>query len=184
MNGTYTRAEREHVEWLPVVGWEGLYEVSRIGLVRSLPRTGVIRNGGIRSYGGGPVRPIVGTRGYLVVNLTRAGKRQQVFLHRLVLEAFVGPRPASYDACHWNGDRLDARLENLRWDSKRNNCADKLRHGTAQIGERGSRAKLTEATVRAIRASGLGPAAVQRAFGLSRTNAKHIVSGETWKHIT
>ena len=55
-----------------------------------------------------------------------------VTIHSLVLEAFVGPRPEGYVACHNNGIPTDNRAENLRWDTQANNNNDKITHGTSK----------------------------------------------------
>src|SRR5690606_32995059 len=83
-----------------------------------------------RAQKGRVLRPVVGTHGYPLVDLRRDGERSMRTVHALVLEAFVGPRPTSTEACHANGDRTDARLANLRWDTHSANVQDTLRHGT------------------------------------------------------
>lgn len=57
-------------------------------------------------------------------------------VHTLVLEAFVGPRPDGADACHENGNRRDARLTNLRWDSRSGNVQDAVRQRTHSMTRR------------------------------------------------
>lgn len=169
--------------WKAVLGWEGLYEISDQGNVRSIPRMRRT-NFGERSYGGGAVKPIMGSRKYLVVNLTSPdGRRKQNFLHKLVLEAFVGQRPEGKQACHSNGVRADCRLANLRWDSIKANHADKIAHGTAQRGERGTNAKNTEATVRTILSERLTAKEASHRFGIPLSTAEKIVSRVTWKDV-
>lgn len=75
-------------------------------------------------------------------------------VHRLVLLGFIGPPPPGAEACHGNGDRGDNRIANLRWDTRRANHADMVRHGRKVIlrGERNHLAKLTAAAVDDIRA--------------------------------
>jgi hypothetical protein len=68
--------------------------------------------------------------GYLYVNLKRVGSQSQRAVHRLVLEAFVGPCPPGMEGCHNDGDQLNNRLDNLRWDTPSNNKLDSVRHGT------------------------------------------------------
>jgi len=187
-----TRAEKIHKSklekimtiemWKPAVGWEGLYEVSSLGRVRSVPRKGMTQFGE-RTYGGVIVVAVATSSGYVAVNLSGSGKRKQRTVHTLVLEAFVGARPEGADACHNNGRRDDPRLLNLRWDSRRSNHADKLAHGTAQVGEKHGNAKLTDAQVARIRIDGLTVAEIRSEFGMSRSSAKRIRSGESWKHV-
>lgn len=112
--------------WRPVVDYEGLYEVSDQGRVRSLDR----RDAAGRWVHGRAVQPVVHHRGHLRVSLWSGGRRTQVFVHRLVLEAFRGPAPDGMEACHNDGKPTNNRLENLRWDTQSENQLDRVRHGT------------------------------------------------------
>ena len=116
--------------WLPVVGYEGYYEVSDLGNVRSLPRTIRISDG-FRRLRGRVLRPGINPKtGRRVVVLRGGGPRQTHTIYPLVLEAFVGPRPPGMEACHNNGDHTDDRLINLRWGTSSANTYDSVRHGT------------------------------------------------------
>lgn len=100
--------------WLPVVGWEGLYEVSVLGRVR--------RNGRVLS----PARK---TDGHLRVELWRNNKGRQRFVHHLVLEAFVGLCPPGQECLHSNDIGDDNQLDNLRWGTRSANRFDMVRNG-------------------------------------------------------
>lgn len=82
-------------------------------------------------------------RGYRFVGMYVNGKHLRRAVHRLVLSAFIGECPNGMEACHINGLPGDNRLENLRWDTKLNNHADRRRHGTIPSGPQHGRAKLT-----------------------------------------
>lgn len=121
--------------WMPVVGFEEFYEVSDEGQVRSIPRRdrlGRSQGGKIRSARKD------GRTAHLRVDLFngerspsgKRGKAHHRLVHRLVLEAFVGPCPEGMEACHWDGDPTNNRLENLRWDTRSENHRDAARHGT------------------------------------------------------
>lgn len=123
--------------WLPVVGYEGRYEVSSHGRVRSLDRV-LIRGNNIRQ----PMRGRVlkpwgkggeGDRPHQVVTL---GHYDRHYVHVLVLEAFVGPRPDGCEGCHNDGNPLNNRADNLRWDTASANQRDRLAHGTHHYGNR------------------------------------------------
>lgn len=58
------------------------------------------------------------------------------YVHQLVLEAFVGPRPEGMEACHWNDVCTDNRLENLRWDTTSANRHDQVRNGRHAYAKR------------------------------------------------
>jgi len=118
-------------EWRAVVGWEGLYEVSNMGRVRSLTRK-VAFGRGWRIAEGKVLKPVPmrGSAYYRIVNLQSPERRNSTrTIAWLVLEAFVGPRPPKYDSCHGSGGTLDDRLENLRWDTRKENIIDQIRHG-------------------------------------------------------
>lgn len=134
--------------------------------------------------------------GHLCVGLSRGGKSFTRFAHRLVLEAFVGPRPPGMVARHFP-DRNPAnnRLDNLSWGTVQDNHDDQRVHGTILRGERHPMAKTTESVVRAIRADyeqarGDRPKAP---YGTSRRlAAKHgvdestvylIVTNKIWSHV-
>ncbi len=103
--------------WLPVRDWADLYEVSDHGRIRSLRR------------GGRVLRPKL-TSGYPTIQLSLDGVQVTRYIHQLVLEAFVGPRPDRCEVRHLNGDRRDVRLANLRWGTRSENARDAVRHGT------------------------------------------------------
>ena len=115
--------------WKPIPEWEGFYEVSDRGEVRSVDRIVHLSNGQTRSYRGRLVRPQKTSNGYLHVQLRRPGKTQICRVHQLVLRAFVGPAPEGHEACHLNANRHDNRLANLRWDDRSGNQLDRVRHG-------------------------------------------------------
>lgn len=117
--------------WLPVVGYEGIYEVSDHGSVRSLDR----RTAAGR-FQRGRAMSLVKRAGRVDVRLTRDGVGRTRFVHHLVLEAFVGPRPAGMQACHFNGNGHDNRLSNLRWDTQSGNQLDAVRLGEHALASR------------------------------------------------
>lgn len=120
--------------WLPVPGYQGYYEVSDHGRVRAVDR--VIRRGDQIQHRRGRLKaggPNAG--GYPVVPLHRDGTRINAPVHRLVLEAFVGPCPDGMYCCHNDGNKLNNRLDNLRWDTPSSNALDRVKHGT-DVGAR------------------------------------------------
>ena len=70
--------------------------------------------------------------GYWVIKLSHKGVSKKFKIHRLVLEAFVGPRPTGMECRHLDGDKNNNRLYNLRWGTSEENLADQVRHGTAK----------------------------------------------------
>lgn len=112
--------------WLPVVDYEGFYEVSDLGRVRSLPRQTV---SGVQ--GGKILKPQLTNRfGHLKVTPSRDGVVKQVTVHRAVLAAFIGPCPEGQEVRHLDGNPANNRLDNLAYGTKGENNLDAVRHGT------------------------------------------------------
>lgn len=112
--------------WKPVAGYEGVYEVSSAGKVRSLDRMVLRRGklGGIYEYwqAGRILSPQQVNSGYLVVHLHAGGRRRIGLVHRLVATAFHGhPTDKRPEVNHKNFDRLDNRAINLEWCSRQHN---------------------------------------------------------------
>lgn len=126
-------------------------------------------------------------RGYRGVNLLLDdGRRRASKVHRLVLEAFVGPAPKGCVACHNNGDPTDNRVGNLRWDTVVNNHADKVRHGTQRMGEQVYAAKITTAIAREIKESiarGERNCDIAKRTGATTSIVEKIKAGTHWKHV-
>lgn len=119
-------------QWRPVVGYEGIYEVSDQGRVRSVDReVRASRGGGTFTKAGQLLKPgrVGKDREHQYVCLSRDGKVRNRLVHRLVLEAFVGPCPDGLEALHDNDDATDNRLENLSWGTRARNIADRTRNG-------------------------------------------------------
>lgn len=114
--------------WKAVVGYEGYYEVSDRGRVRSVDRS-VLTVRGVRRYKG-RLLALNENKGYPLIALSRGGNQTHFYVHRLVLEAFVGSCPEGMEACHNDGNPGNPQLENLRWDTRSENERDRVRHGT------------------------------------------------------
>lgn len=170
-------------EWRPVVGYEGFYSVSSLGRVRSEERYVRHNLGGLSLKKQRVRKQSVDADGYCSVVLSHGGKNRGFRVAALVLGAFVGPRPDGYMACHNNGVRDDNRPENLRWDTIEGNFADKRLHGTAPLGEKNARAKLTDGDVLAIRSSGMSGERLAKVYGISATHARRVRDGEVWRHL-
>ncbi len=172
--------------WLPVVGFEGLYDVSSWGRVKSLARKDA--DGG-RRIAERILKPAPNKGGYLLVALHKNKKQYGRLVHRLVAEAFIGPRPTGLQVCHGIGGKADNSLANLRYGTAAENAADKLRDGTAPRGERQGQAVLTSEQVLEARAlSGAGPkgtlARLAREWGVPYSCLQAAASGRNWAWLT
>lgn len=129
----------------------------------------------------------VDSRGYKVVNLVSLdGSHVLNAIHSLVLTVFVGPPPPGCQACHYDGDKSNNSLRNLRWDTSHGNHLDSMRHDVLPKGSRHPNSKITEGDVIEIRrlvADGVSQTEVGRRFGLHVASVHDIVKGRNWAHI-
>lgn len=174
--------------WLPVVGYENLYEVSDLGRVRSVDRIvcqanrwGSLSNRHLR---GKVLSPAKNSHGYLVVALGNRGQTT-MSVHILVLSAFIGPRPRGKEGAHGDGNPSNNRLSNLRYASPVENSADSRLHGTHLFGERAPWAKVSEETARAIRESSrsLTLKYLSEKYEISFAQISKIRNGRQWVHL-
>lgn len=165
--------------WKDVPGYEGLYQVSDLGRVKSLSRAKVSDEGHrvvqkVKKI----LKPAPRKGGYLMVPLRRGGIQRYYFIHRLVLTSFLGPCPVGMQCCHGDGDPANNRLGNLRWDTPRNNCRDRGNAGVA---------KLTEEQVREIRriyrGGGTSMGKIAREFFICQPTVSRIVNRQVWNHV-
>jgi hypothetical protein len=173
--------------WLPVVGYEGYYEVSDHGRVRSVERIVDGYRGKnthlVRSRIMKPGRHQKG--GHLLVYLSKLGKVKGFGVHTLVLTAFIGPCPPGLNCCRHFPDRNpeNNHLDNLQWGTWKENSRDMDAHRTRCIGAANPSARLTEKQVREIRTSTLTQTHLAKKYGVAQTTISAVRRGETWAHV-
>lgn len=113
-------------EWRAIPGYEGYYEVSDDGQVRTLPRTD-IRGVQVKTR----TRALnPNASGYPSLALAKDGSKWFIPVHRLVMLAFIGPCPDGHEVLHADGTRTNNNLSNLSYGTRTDNVRDSLRHGT------------------------------------------------------
>ena len=165
--------------WKPVVG-AARYSVSDMGRVMGPGRKG---------QGPSIITPVLRSE-YLRISIGR----KNFSIHKMVLEAFLGPAPTGKDRCaHWNGNKSDNRLVNLRWASAKENSDDGLRLGewrgakTFFVGEKHPAAKLshkhTKEIIELYKSGKFSQAAISKKFGVSQSLISMITLGKIWKNV-
>lgn len=166
--------------------YEGLYEVSDRGQVRSLDRMAAhgSRAGGhagTMTLRGKILAPAPHRSGHVAVHLSRDGVVETVQVHRLVLEAFVGACPDGQETLHGPGGPADNRWpENIRYGTRSENTIERHRDGVMQ------NAKLTPEIViicRQRRVNGDTYGAMSRDYGVSEQAMWRAVNGKSWGHV-
>lgn len=172
-------------EWRKIPGFDPRYEVSAVGALRSWAARG--RGGG---WAGTPriVKGTVGNHGYRQFGLiTDEGRFISVYLHQLVLAAFVGPLPEGLVSRHLNGDSSDNRLENLTYGTHLENHTDRGLHGRTARGVLSGKSKITNEIALAIidrNRSGESQMSIAKSYGLGQSTISSVIRGETWSHVT
>lgn len=181
-NGNFTSSEAEI--WKPIEGFEGVYEISSLLRIRSLPKTEV--------YCGRKRGNIITTKisigGYVRVSLRLPRKKNKMYLlHRLFATAFIPNLENKPFINHKNSIRHDNRIENLEWctHSENNKHAHDTGRQKVYTGEHHHQSKLTKSQVDAVRSKySYGKYTItmlSNEFGMSRYAIQAILSNKTWK---
>lgn len=127
-------------------------------------------------------------KGYERVRLYRGKEKSKLLAVQIVVwEAFYGRRPEGMQVCHNDGNNRNNTLFNLRLDTPKNNCADRRKHGTENLGEKCGTSKLTNEQVLEIYSrawSGEKVCDIAREFGISNTTVSAIKHGQNWTSVT
>lgn len=145
------RCSTTKIEWRPVVGMEGFYEVSSDGRVRSLSRfdrLGRWREGKELST------PFDGR--YCYCGMTGGGRRISARVHCLVAEAFLGPRPDGHEVRHEDDDGRHNDFRNLSYGTSKQNSDDQRRNKGFRKGRDHQNTVLTDQQITEIRLLGHG----------------------------
>lgn len=157
--------------WRPVVGYEGLYEVSDLGHVYSISSKKILKTSR-------------NTSGYPSVKLYKNGQPFQCPVHREVAYAFIGPRPKGHQINHINYTRSDARACNLEYLTMHNNVAHSLHR--VKKGVDLASAKLNHdsvAKIRQMRSKGIVYRIIAEEFKVDSKTVRDLLCGKTWRHI-
>lgn len=158
-------------QWADIKGYEGWYQVSNTGMVKRVM--------GQEHF----LKPGYNMQGRLQVTLSKHGNLRRVQIHRLVLEAFVGPAEPGTECRHLDGDCTNNNDWNLEWATHAVNMGDTVYHETSLAGEKHHQAKLKEADVKAIRADVRTEREIAKTYGVSQVTVHHIRARKTWKHV-
>jgi len=172
--------------WKSVKGYDGYYSISDSGEVKSHERIETVTAGWSRKKSEKILKQFIDHNGYAYVDLCRDYTRRRFYIHQLVLKTFISDAPDGFVACHNDGNCRNNNIDNLRWDTQKNNLADTIKHGTRIQGEKHKLSKLNEIQVRLIKENANHGDTQQKIaddFGVSRRLIGMILSGKRWKHV-
>lgn len=167
-------------EWKDVPQYEGLYEVSNTGLVRSMMTTTGRRKGLIKPHY---------KNGYLAVNFYKNGELKHFYAHRLVANIFIDNPNKFKEVNHIDCNKCNNNVENLEWCNRNYNLQHSYDNGLKRFGEKHGGHKLTEKEVLQIRNEYVkndkehSLHALAKKYGVKSCTIQAIVTGRLWKHI-
>lgn len=172
--------------WKDIAGYEGYYQVSNYGRVKSLKRWVLSKNNKKMPVKEKILKLQNDKDGYKTVELNKNSKGIHFRVHRLVADAFI-PNPENKpEVNHINGIKYDNLLENLEWNTDLENRTHAIETGLqVQKGIGNGRSKLTEEQVLEIRLIGKSIFAtiLAKKYNVSNTVIGNIIKRKSWKHI-
>ena len=170
--------------WKDVINYEGIYQVSNLGRLKSLSRYIKHWRGGFLNSKEMIKKPFKSKSGYLITELSKNSSKSKFLIHRLVAEAFIPNPEGKPQVNHINGIKTDNRVENLEWNTRSENIKHADSKGLRNLkGVNNANAKLSEKEVIEIRQSENSIDALASNYNVGTTCIKRILNKKTWKHI-
>lgn len=171
--------------WKDIEGYEGYYQVSSHGKVRSMEREvpDPRIKSGVKKVSSRVMKPGVHNRGYLKVSLRKGGAKQMLYIHRLVGSAFLERDEHRTTINHLDGDKTNNHVSNLEWLSHLDNVRHARETGLAPTRPRAKITKLDVLWIREWLSQGFKQQAIAEAFGLDARSISAINVGRTWGDV-
>lgn len=177
--------------WKDIPEYEGYYQVSNLGNVRSLDRIRETHPSAKKQFKvfkkGFLLTPDLTHGGYLRFSLSKDKKTKKFSSHRLVAQAFI-PNPENKEQVnHKDGNKLNNSIDNLEWCTGSENIRHAYKNGLqSQVGEKNAASKLTNEQVKEIKVkllNGVSPKEISNSYPIHRTSVYDIINGRNWSHV-
>lgn len=185
--------------WKDIKGYEGVYQVSNYGNLRSLTRTIDDKNGKIKIIKGKSLKASTTSYGYKSVVFRNGLNKENLRVHRLVAQAFIENKDNKPYVNHLDGNKANNRVDNLEWCTNSENMkhafgtglkepSNPNKNGLTQ-GSKHHKSKLTEKDVIFIgsnsKANGgfMKNTELAEKFGVTKVTIGYVVNNKIWKHV-
>ncbi len=169
-----------------IVGFNGFYQVSNWGKVKSLSRIVNHAKKGTQEVKERILKFDLRS-GYPSVTFYKDKKSSRFTVHHLVMLAFIGERPIGFDINHKDGDKTNNHLSNLEYCTRSKNIQHAFSKGLKPIGQNHHKTTLTTKEVISIyelKHKGMTQKIVSEKYGVDRTTIGNIWRGKTWSNVT
>lgn len=165
--------------WLPIIGYEGRYEVSNKGRVKTL-----LKNNSKTEI----LKPSNHIQGYLRVGLRKDGISKIISIHRLVASAFIPNPEDKPQVNHIDGIKSNNKIENLEWCTQKENAAHAVLNGiyNSAKGENAGHSKLKDSDIYKVYEllkENKKPYQIAKIIGISKSTINLIVHNKIWTHL-
>ena len=180
-----TEKERDLEIWADIEGYEGLYQISHLGRVKSLARVIYKTDGTIQTFKERILKTTLDTKGYVICNLSKEYKCKTFRVHRLVANMFIPNLNNKPQVNHINGIKADNRVSNLEWVTNSENQKHAVKLGLKEgfKGIEHNLVKLTEEQVLEIRESNLTQRKLAKKYNINQSTISMIKNRKIWTHI-
>jgi len=178
--------------WKDVPGFEGLYQASSFGQVKSIDRIEFRKNNSeiatAHSIKAVVLKQKITNTGYATIVLSRSGKPKYISVHRVIALTFVSNPENKPQVNHIDGNKLNNCIGNLEWCTPKENINHSWRIGLSKSahGEKNHRAKITDVQATEIRQkyfAGVKPCIILAEYNISRSRLHELKTRKVFKHV-
>lgn len=174
--------------WKDIEGYEGIYQVSDEGNVRSLDRITKYKNTIHKmKLSGKPIKGNTNTRGYRYVNLCKNSNKKTITVHRLVMKHFIPNHENKSEINHIDGNKTNNKLSNLEWVTSKENYDHSVSIGLRKNRYKGNNPKLNENEVKAIRemydSGNYTQKEIAEKYDVNRNTIGDLLSRKSWSWV-
>jgi hypothetical protein len=184
-NNKFSVEELLTEEWKDICYWEGYYQCSNLGRIKSLKRTIIRKDGKIKILKERILKPYQNKLRYFHVVLCKNGKKKTYDIHQLVCTSFHGACPDGEECLHKDNNPANNHADNLCWGTRTENQHDRIANGTDNRGKKNNWHKLNWTQINKIRKMYATGEYTQKklsvVFCITTQQINCIVNYKTWK---